>query len=107
MLLKTRSSQLNRKSDRQKMMHEDCMLSMQKLREERDEAELSVFEQFTEDQRQLRLKVEKLYQREEEKLKVSFLGKIRSVHDSFSEKERTSELRLTQKCLTSPIRGES
>lgn len=78
---------------------------MQKIRDEKIQAESSIFEEFLAGQQRLRAKLEKQFQEEEAKLKADLLQRVNNVHTAFAEREQRSEGRLAQRCLTSPNKG--
>ena len=80
---------------------------MQRLREEKENAEIELFEAYTAKQRELHRKLEEDKQREEMLLQGKYAEELRSIHRSFGDRERQTQLQLTQKCLTSPTRGKS
>lgn len=78
---------------------------MQRLREEKEAAEVQLFRDHTLRQRELRQKLEEEYQKEELLLQGKLAEGLRNIHRSFAERERQSEIQLTQNCLPSPVQG--
>ena len=83
---------------------------MQRLREEKEAAEIALLQEHTSRQkelRELRQKLEEEYQKEELLLQDKLTSGLRNIHKSFAKRERQSELQLTQKSLASPTQGSN
>ena len=78
---------------------------MQMLREEKEAAEVQLFKEHTLKQRELRRKLEEEVEKEELVLQGKLAEGLRNIHKSFAERERQSELQLTQRSLPSPTQG--
>ena len=93
---------------------------LQRLRDEREGAEIALVKAFTEQQSELRRKHEEEYaahqaalrkafeeqfQIAEQSLRANLIKDIQTVNKTFHDRERGLQLQLTERCLTSPTRS--